>query len=109
MHEQLATSKRREHIMNETSPPPPPGQRAVHYEHTLSFVEVLEQLQLSLLISTYQAGKLCVIGVHEKRLEFAFHSFEQVMGVAVRPGRIAVGSKRQIWFLNGAREMAPRI
>jgi uncharacterized protein (TIGR03032 family) len=94
--------------MSETSAAPP-HQRAVHYEHTYSFVEVLEKLQVSLLVSTYQAGKLCVIGVHDKRLDFAFHSFEQVMGVAARPGRIAVGTKRQIWTLNGARDLAPRV
>jgi hypothetical protein len=64
-----------------------------------------------LLVSTYSAGKLAVVGTNDARLDLAFHNFEQAMGVAWSPRRLAVGSRGQIWYLhNGgdsARRMAP--
>ncbi len=81
----------------------------VHYEHTHDFAGILEQLQLTLLVTTYQAGKLLVIGSHLGKLTFSFHGFDQVMGVGVSSDRIAIGTRRQIFFLNPAHEIAPRI
>ncbi len=81
----------------------------VRFEHTPNFSHILEQLQLSLLVSTYQAGKLISIGTHVGSLSISFHGFDQVMGVAVSKERIAVGSRRQIHFLNPAHEIASRI
>jgi len=98
--------------MSEPSSPPQSTslpQREVKFEHTTSFVDILERHRLSLLISTYQAGRLIVVGTHQGQLSFAFHSFEQVMGVAARSNKVAVGSKRQIWFLTRAWELAPRV
>src|SRR5262249_49771211 len=37
------------------------------------------------------------------------HNFERAMGVAVRPGRIAVGSRAQVWFLDAAPSLVPRL
>src|SRR5262245_38367198 len=93
------------------APGPPPGRRSTEfcYEHTAGFVELLEQLRMSLLVSTYQAGNLMVIGVYQKALAFSFHGFEQVMGVAVRPGKIAVGSRRQVWLLRAAPSLAGQV
>jgi uncharacterized protein (TIGR03032 family) len=82
---------------------------AVKYEHTHSFAGLLEQMHATLLVSTYQAGKLLVIGIYQGALAFSFHSYEQVMGIAFRPGRIAIGTKRMIWFLRGAPELGPQI
>ncbi len=79
------------------------------FELTPDFANALEQLQVTLLVSTYQAGKLLVIGSHAGKLSIAFHGFDQVMGVAVSQDRIAIGTRRQIYFLNPAHEFAPRI
>ena len=51
------------------------------------------RLRRSLLVSTYQAGKLGVVGTDAGRLTLAFHNFERAMGVAVRPDRLAVGAR----------------
>ena len=87
-----------------------PGQdREIAYEHTPSFTQLLEQLGCSLLVSTYQAGKLAVVGAHESRLTLSVHNFERAMGIAVRPDKIAIGANRQVWFLNDAPDVAPRL
>ena len=66
------------------------GWHEARYRHSASFPELLSRLGCSLLVSTYQAGKLVAVGVAEERLSFAFHSFDQAMGVAVSPSRLAV-------------------
>ena len=102
--------------MNPDDPTPPPPAApptdtltAVNYEHTPNFVGLLEQLGISLLVTTYQAGKLFTVGTHGGAISLGFYNFDQAMGIAARPGRIAVGSRRQIWFLRSAPQIAPKI
>ena len=83
--------------------------REVRFEHSPQFPAILERLRVSVLVSTYQSGKLLVIGCDAGRLNFAFHDFDQVMGVAVGPDQLAVGTRRQVYFLSAAHECADRI
>jgi uncharacterized protein (TIGR03032 family) len=75
------------------------------------FVAVLNEIRASLLVSTYQAGRLLSVGVTRQALSVTLHTFERAMGVAVAPDRIAVGAGPQIWFLQTmpqlARQLAP--
>src|SRR5687768_18084433 len=87
----------------------PAPEREIAFEHSPGFAEVLSRLGVSLLVSTYQAGKLGVVGTHSGRLTLAFHNFDRAMGVAARPDRLAVGARRQVWFLNAAHDIAPRL
>lgn len=82
---------------------------AVAYAHSPNFTALLAEAGLSLLISTYQAGKVIAVGTHEGALVVRFHHFEQAMGMARTPTGLAIGTKRQIWFLNGRPDLAPRI
>lgn len=83
--------------------------REVRFEYSPQFPRILEHCRATLLISTYQAGKLGVISAHQGKLQLAFHTFEQSMGVAASPQRIVVGSRGVVWFLNAAHDLAPRI
>lgn len=80
--------------------------REVRYRHSPSFVDVLGQLGATLLVSTYQAGKLGAISAGEAGLRFSFQTFEQAMGVAVSPKRMAIGAKGQIWFFESNPQIA---
>src|SRR5262245_15712654 len=87
-----------------------PAQREVRYEYSLQLAPLLTHLGASLLVSTYQAGKLVVVGVDPHgALALSFHNFERAMGVAVRPDRLAVGTLAQIWFLRAAPDVAARL
>src|SRR4051794_23945556 len=77
--------------------------------HTDAFAHVLDQLSASLLVSTYQAGKLVVIRTAQGRVSTLLRSFEQPMGLAVEPHRIAVGTRNQVWTLRNAPELAPQL
>jgi len=83
--------------------------REVGYEYSLNLAPLLEHLAVSLLVSTYQAGKLVVVSTQAGKPDFAFHSFERAMGIAVRPDRLAVGARRQIWLLRSAPDIAARL
>lgn len=82
------------------------ARREVRYEHTREFPHILAQQGISLLVSTYQAGKLVVLGSHQNRLTLTFHNFEQAMGIAIHRQRIAIGSRSQIWFLRNTPSVA---
>lgn len=83
--------------------------REVRHEYTHSLPPLLDQLGVSLLVSTYQAGKVVAVGVADGELILSYHNFERAMGLAVRPDGIAVAARAQIWHLRGAPDHAPRI
>lgn len=88
---------------------PAPAYREVRYEHSRNLPALLEQLGASLLVSTYQAGKLFVLGASQGELALSFHNFEQAMGIAVKRDRIAVGTRNQIWFLRSEPQIASQL
>jgi uncharacterized protein (TIGR03032 family) len=88
---------------------PATAYREVQYEHSTNFPAVLEHLGLSLLVSTYQAGKLFVVGARQGSLALSFHNFEKTMGIAVQRDRVAVGTRNQVWTLRSTPEIASQL
>jgi uncharacterized protein (TIGR03032 family) len=86
-----------------------PPTREIHHEYTRSLPPLLSQLGVSLLVSTYQAGKIVAVGVAAGELTLSYHNFERAMGLAVTPDGIAVGARAQIWFLHAAPDLAARV
>jgi uncharacterized protein (TIGR03032 family) len=84
-------------------------QREVRHEYSREFPVLLSQLNASLLVSTYQAGKVVAVGVVDHELTLSYHNFERAMGLAVKSDRIAVGARAQVWFLRSAPDLARRI
>lgn len=82
---------------------------AVSYEHSQSLPGLLERLDLSVLLSTYQAGRVVSVGSHNGELRLGFSRFDQAMGLTRTPIGIAVGSRDAIWTLPANREIAPSI
>jgi hypothetical protein len=80
--------------------------REVRFRHSRHFAPILRQLRSSLLVSTYAAGKVVAVGTAGDQLNLSFHNFEQAMGIAARPGCLAVGAQGQIWFLKNGAELA---
>jgi uncharacterized protein (TIGR03032 family) len=82
---------------------------AVAYEHSQTLPALLERLELSVLISTYQAGRVVSVGSHRGELRLGFSRFDQAMGLCRTASGIAVGSRDAIWSLPASREIASRI
>jgi uncharacterized protein (TIGR03032 family) len=83
--------------------------REIRCSHSENFAALLSQLRVSLLISTYQTGHLVVVSAREGKLNFAFNQFERAMGIAVKPGTIAVCTRKQVWFLRNAPDIAAKL
>jgi len=81
----------------------------VPFQYSPALPEILAHLNASLVVSTYQAGKVLVIGVHDNQLQISFLDFEQPMGIAVGGDRIAVGSKAEIQFLRANHRAAATV
>src|SRR6266404_377620 len=80
-----------------------------HYTQTESFVSLLQQLDASLLVSTYQANKLLVARTVEGGLSMLVRTFDRPMGLAVDAHRLTIGTRDQIWLLRNAPDIAPRV
>ncbi len=83
--------------------------REVRHEYTLNWPPILGHINCSLLITTYQAGKLAVIGSRKNELLLSYHNFEKAMGLAVDRDRLALGTNKQIWFLRSTPELSARL
>jgi uncharacterized protein (TIGR03032 family) len=102
----------RESVDAGTAPPEQevaPLRREVRHEYSTSLPPLLSQLGVSLLVSTYQVGKVVSVGVASGGLTVSYHNFERAMGLAVKPDGIAVAARAQVWFLRSAPELAPRV
>ncbi len=80
---------------SERPPVEDPGPlRAVH---TSNFPTLLRQLGASLLVTTYQAGKLVMVRDEGDHLNTHFRAFPAPMGMALNGDRLAIGTQMQVW------------
>jgi hypothetical protein len=69
---------------------------ALRSVHTTSFPQILNDLSASLLVTTYQSGKLVIVRADGEQLNTHFRAMEKPMGLALDGGWLAVGTARQI-------------
>ena len=91
------------------APPSASKPQRFEYHHTPNLPGLLEQLQISLVVSTYQAGKVLVLGAHQGQLVFSTLDYDSPMGVAIAPGKIAIGAGSSIHFLTAQHPVAPQV
>jgi uncharacterized protein (TIGR03032 family) len=71
--------------------------------YTPSFPALLEQIGSSLLISTYQSGRLIMARAVDGKLNTHFRAFASPMGIALSPQMMTLGTKNFVWhFRNHA-------
>ena len=74
--------------------------------HTPQLPELLAELDCSLLVSTYQAGKVIAISSDGERIVQLPRTFEEPMGMAVDGDRLAVATKHAIVLLQNEPRLA---
>ena len=77
--------------------------------HTTNFPHILQQLGISILVSTYQAGKLIVLRADGENINTHFRMFSKPMGIAANRERIAIGCASQIWELHNMPAVANKL
>ena len=92
-----------------TPPPARPEPVAFNFTHTDGFTPLLRQLDVSLLVTTYQANKLLVLREQAGALSILVRSFDRPMGLAADARRIALGTRDQMWTFRNAPDIAPQV
>lgn len=64
--------------------------------HSTNFPALLQHFGISLVISTYQAGKLIFVRADGEQLNTHFQVFDRPMGMAFDRGRLAIGTAHQL-------------
>jgi hypothetical protein len=77
--------------------------------HTTNFPAILDQLGSSLLVTTYQAGKLVVIRSDGGVINTHFRAFNKPMGMAVGRGRLAIGTAVDVWEFRNVPAVAAKL
>jgi uncharacterized protein (TIGR03032 family) len=85
--------------MAESVPPPEAAEPPfpVTTVHSVSFPPLLRQLGISLLVTTYQAGKLLVVRADGDILNVLCRDFPTPMGLVERNGELMIGTRHQVW------------
>src|SRR5215472_6372027 len=79
--------------------------------HTPNFPTLLPQLGVSLLVTTYQAGKLVMVRDEGDHLNTHYRSFQSPMGLALADGgaKLALGTTLQVWEFRDVPSVARRL
>ena len=78
-------------------------------QHTSTFPEFLAQTGISLLVSTYQAGKLIMLRHQDGVLNTHFIDMQKPMGIALQDPHLAVGSSYQLTHYFNMTDVAAKI
>ncbi len=80
--------------------------------HTTNFPGILQQLGISLLVTTYQAGKLVIVRPDPERPDLInthFRAFNKPMGMAAQDNRLAIGTAMEIWEFRNVPAVTTRL
>ncbi|WP_299415539.1 TIGR03032 family protein [Acaryochloris sp. IP29b_bin.148] len=77
--------------------------------YTSNLAQLLHQNRFSLVVSTYQAGKVILVRAEDNQLNTHFRHFRRPMGLAANATRMAIGEAYQLTELYNMAAVAPQI
>jgi uncharacterized protein (TIGR03032 family) len=92
-----------------TQGPSTPTSGPLRSLHTDTFGPLLEELGVSLLVSTYQAGKLVILRSDAGVINTHFRGFNVPMGIACAGERLAVGTALEVWEYHNVPAVAAKL
>lgn len=95
--------------MNDSENQWPPEDARIECRCSEPFAEWLAQVKGSLAVTTYQAGKLALLGWRGSQMSLLMRQFSKPMGLAVGPGRLALATRNEITLLADAPLLAPDV
>jgi uncharacterized protein (TIGR03032 family) len=81
----------------------------VHCTPSSTLAPLLERLGLSVIITAPHSGNLILLSAPQGKLALSFHTFERVMGVAVRDDLLAVCTRSEVWQVRNAPDIAAKL
>jgi uncharacterized protein (TIGR03032 family) len=87
-------------------------QSKIDFSYSNSLVPILQQMRATIVMSTYQAGKIMLIGEHEGNLDLRYKEFPRPMGMVWEKGKFYAGFGHGIWqfanYAGAAGAIAPK-
>jgi uncharacterized protein (TIGR03032 family) len=83
------------------------GEQRIECQCSDSFSQWLSGLDGSLAITTYQAGKLAILGWRGTHVSLLMRQFTKPMGLAVGPEKLALATRNEITLFRNAPLLAP--
>lgn len=77
--------------------------------HTSNLPQIFAEAGISVLVTTYQAGKLVILRNNQGILNTHFRNFPKPMGLAVSSGKLAIGCNVDIWEFHNVPAVCPRL
>jgi len=92
--------------------PAPPSDAALRSVHTTNLCPIFQQFGISLLVTTYQAGKLVLVRPDAENPDLVnthFRNFNKPMGMAIGRERLAIGTAQEIIEFRNVPAAAARL
>jgi len=83
--------------------------KAFGSQHTSTFPEFLSKAGISLLVSTYQSGKLIMLRHQGGVLNTHFIDMEKPMGITLHDDNLVVGTAYQVSYYYNVPDVAPKV
>jgi len=91
------------------APEPVGNANSLHSTYTSNLPDILSQLNISLVVSTYQAGKVILVRNDEGAINTHFRNFQKPMGIAVHSHDLTIGGTKTVWYLRNMPAMAQKL
>src|SRR5215813_8327682 len=91
------------------SGPPASPEAALRSVHTSNLPALFAQLHISLVVSTYQAGKVIVVRNDQGILNTLFRTFTKPMGIAADQHRLTIGGATTVWNYRNMPAVAQKL
>ena len=89
-----------------------PEKSPLRSAHTKNIPAMLKKLGISVIVTTYQAGKLIIAREDEGKLNTHFRVFPKPMGCAVNKARLALGTRNSVHLFHNlpsaAKQLEPK-
>lgn len=81
----------------------------ISFNYPDSLIKVLEKSQATIVVSTYQSGKLLIIGQHEGKIDIRYRNFPRPMGMFTAGNTLWAGLGHAIWQFRNFAGAAPNV
>jgi uncharacterized protein (TIGR03032 family) len=81
----------------------------IDFTYSVNFVELLKQFRATIVMSTYQSGKLILIGQYENQFDLRYKEFPRPMGMVYDKGRLWAGLGHGVWQFANYTSAASKI
>lgn len=96
-------------MANKTNTAPTLAETPLRSVHTSNLPALFAQLGISLVVSTYQAGKVILVRADGKALNTHFRTFAKPMGIAADQNRLTIGGSNTVWDYRNMPAVAQKL